>query len=183
MLPIYITGNKNKVEYLSKILGYELEHVKIDLDEIQSINPFEVVEHKVRQAYDIIKKPVLVEDTSLCINALDGLPGTFVKFFTDAKDGLELICRMVDGFDDRSAYAGATYGYFDGDKVQFVAGRIDGQIAKHPSGAGGHGWDSIFMPDGYNGLTRAELSPEDDMITYRKTRGDIKTFLDSLLAS
>jgi len=180
MLPTFITGNLDKVEYLSKVLGYELDHVKIDLDEIQSKDPMIVIEHKVRQAYDIIKKPVLVEDTSLCINALDGLPGTFIKFFTDASDGLNMICKMVDGFEDRSAYASAIYGYYDGTNIQFFSGRLDGQIATTPSGVGGYGWDQIFIPDGYNGLTRAELSSEDDIETYKKTRGDIKSFLDEL---
>jgi non-canonical purine NTP pyrophosphatase (RdgB/HAM1 family) len=180
MLPTFITGNQDKVTYLSRLLGYELEHIKIDLEEIQSKDPVEVIEHKVRQAYDIIKKPVLVEDTSLCINALDGLPGTFIKFFTEASDGLNMICHMVDGFEDRSAYASAIYGYYDGVKVQFFSGRLDGQIAKKPSGVGGYGWDQIFIPDGYSGLTRAELSTENDIKTYAKTRGDIKTFLSGL---
>jgi len=180
MLPTFITGNMDKVTYLSKLLGYELEHIKIDLDEIQSKDPMVVVEHKVRQAYDIIKKPVLVEDTSLCINALDGLPGTFIKFFTEASDGLNMICHMVDGFEDRSAYASAIYGYYDGVMLQYFSGRLDGQIAKKPSGVGGYGWDQIFIPDGYNGLTRAELSPADDIKTYAQTRGDIKTFLNEL---
>lgn len=42
-LPIFITGNQNKVEYLSKTLGIPLEHQKVDLDEIQSANPQVVI--------------------------------------------------------------------------------------------------------------------------------------------
>jgi len=45
-------------------------HEKIDLEEIQSLDLREIVEHKVRQAYDVVKKPVLVEDTSLRFTAL-----------------------------------------------------------------------------------------------------------------
>jgi inosine triphosphate pyrophosphatase len=101
--PVFITGNQNKADYLAKTLGIELEHQKIDLDEIQSVNPLAIVEHKVRQAYNIIQKPVLVEDVSLVFNALDGLPGPFIKFFVDAENGLENLCHMLDGFDDRSA--------------------------------------------------------------------------------
>ncbi len=61
----FITGNQNKADYLSKFLDISLAHCKIDLDEIQSLSLSEIVEHKVKQAYSIIKKPVLVEDTSL----------------------------------------------------------------------------------------------------------------------
>lgn len=168
--PVFITGNQNKADYLAKTLGIELEHQKIDLDEIQSVNPLEVVEHKVRQAYDIIQKPVLVEDVSLVFNALNGLPGPFIKFFVDAENGLENLCRMLDGFDDRSAYASVVYGYFDGEVLKLIPGRLAGAIAKSPRGDGGYGWDKIFEPEGYAGLTRAELSPEKDIESYNKLR-------------
>ena len=59
----------------------EVLHEKIDTDEIQSLDLDEVVEHKVRQAYAIAKKPILVEDTALEFSALGKLPGTFIKYF------------------------------------------------------------------------------------------------------
>ena len=179
--PIFVTGNQDKVDYLAKMLDLKLEHHKVSLDEIQSANPREIVEHKVRQAYDILKQPVLVEDVSLSFTALAGLPGPFVKFFVDAPNGMEIMCRMLDGFDDRSAYATTTYGYFDGNEVFFNEGRLDGSIAETPRGEGGYGWDKIFIPNGYNGLTRAELSSEQDRETYIKGRDfpGLKAFLDS----
>jgi inosine triphosphate pyrophosphatase len=168
--PIFITGNMDKVAYLEKTLGIALEHHKLDLDEIQSADPQKVIEHKVRQAYDILGKPVLVEDTILGFNALHGLPGPFVKFFVDAENGLETMCRILDGFDDRSAYATATYGYFDGNDLRFFAGKLDGIIAEHPRGEGGYGWDKIFEPKGYGGRTRAELDESEDIESYHKIR-------------
>mgnify|MGYP003619857813 CR=1 FL=1 len=49
-LPLFITGNQDKADYLARILGIELQHQKLDLDEIQSTSLEEIVEHKVRQA-------------------------------------------------------------------------------------------------------------------------------------
>lgn len=170
MLPIFITGNQNKVDYLSRTLGVTLAHQRVDLDEIQSADPKVVIEHKVRQAYQLIRKPVLVEDTSLSFNALNGLPGPFVKFFVDSDNGLENMCRILDGFGDRSAYGSVIYGYFDGKNLHFFEGRLDGNIASHPRGEGGYGWDQIFEPEGYGGLTRAELSAEQDIESYNKLR-------------
>jgi inosine/xanthosine triphosphate pyrophosphatase family protein len=66
----FITGNPKKAEYLAKYLGFPIDHEKIELDEIQSIDLREIVEHKVRQAYEISQKPVLVEDVSLEFEAL-----------------------------------------------------------------------------------------------------------------
>ncbi len=182
MLPTFITGNQNKVDYLSATVGMELPHQKLDLDEIQSKDPIEVAEHKAKQAFSLINKPVLIEDTSLSFTALDGLPGTFVKFFVEADDGLENMCRMLDGFTDRSAYASAIYAYYDGATLKIFNGKLEGMIAQHPRGEGGYGWDKIFEPAGYNGLTRAELSPELDRESYNKIRDTdgLRVFLSGL---
>jgi non-canonical purine NTP pyrophosphatase (RdgB/HAM1 family) len=177
--PLFITGNQNKADYLARILGVPLEHRSLELDEIQSADPKEVVIHKVKQAYEIAQVPVLVEDTSLCFNALDGLPGPFVKFFRVAKNGPEMMCRMLDGFDDRSAYATAIYAYYDGKELRIFQGHLNGVISQHPRGDGGYGWDPIFEPEGYGGKTRAELSPEEDDESYVKIRDyeGLRTFL------
>ena len=58
----FITGNQKKADYLAQYLRLNIEHVKLDLDEIQSLDLREIVEHKVKQAYEKIKKPVIVED-------------------------------------------------------------------------------------------------------------------------
>lgn len=87
---------------------------------------------------------------------------------------------MLDGFNDRSAYGSVIYGYFDGNNLRFFEGRLNGTIAEHPRGDGGYGWDRIFIPDGYNNLTRAELSAQDDIETYNKLR-DTKGLLDFLM--
>jgi inosine/xanthosine triphosphate pyrophosphatase family protein len=42
-------------------LGYPVNHMKIDMDEIQSLDLKEIVAHKVQQAYQKVKKPVIVE--------------------------------------------------------------------------------------------------------------------------
>src|SRR5690606_20154 len=144
--------NMNKVDYLRRTLDIELAHHPLDLDEIQSADPRVVTEHKARQAYEIVKRPVLIEDTSAGLVALGGLPGPFMKFFIELDNGLEKLCRMADGFEDRSAYAVGIYAYFDGQDLKIFEGRLDGKIADHPRGESGFGWDRIFEPEGYGGL-------------------------------
>lgn len=164
--PTFITGNQHKAEYLAKLLGMPLKHCKLDLAEIQSTSTEEVVEHKVREAYKQLGAPVLVEDVYLGFTALNGLPGPFVKFFVEQPDGLDKLCRMLDAFDDRSATGGCVFGYYDGSRLELLAGSLTGTIADRPRGNGGFGWDQIFCPDGYGGKTRAELSEADDFKTY-----------------
>ena len=53
---IYITGNQKKAEYFASYIGHPISHLKVDLDEIQSLDLKKIVEHKVRQAYNEVKK-------------------------------------------------------------------------------------------------------------------------------
>lgn len=181
-LPVYITGNQNKADYMSRILGVDLAHRKLDLDEIQSTSLEQIVEYKVRQAYEIVGQPVIVEDVALSFSALGGLPGPFIKFFVEAPDGLGVLCRMLDGFDDRSAETSAVMGYFDGTTLRLFRGGMQGSIVDSPRGAGGFGYDKIFAPEGYGGRTRAELSKEEDELTYVATKpfGELASFLRNL---
>lgn len=175
----FITGNKNKADYLAEYLGFPVEHIKLDLDEIQSLDLREVVKHKVRQAYKKMNEPVLVEDVSLRFTALGQLPGTFIKWFIDEL-GLEGLCRLVDG-KDRTAVASCVFGYFDGETEKYFEGNLKGTVPEHPTGDGGFGWDQIFIPEGYN-VTRAELSKEDDAKTYLEIKPfeALKDYLVSL---
>lgn len=180
----FITGNQNKADYLARLLGMEIDHQKVDLDEIQAHTVAEVVEHKVRQAYEIVKKPVLVDDVGLGFEALSGLPGPFVKFFVESSDGLEKLCRMLDGFDTRRATGTCTQGYYDGTTLKLFTGQIHGEITQHPRGENGfsYGWDAIFCPDGYGGRTRAELTAKEYDEVYEQIRPfvQVREFLQSI---
>jgi inosine triphosphate pyrophosphatase len=178
----FITGNQNKADYLAKLLGMPIAHQKFDLTEVQSTSLEEVVEHKVKEAYRLAGRPVLVEDVGLGFTALNGLPGPFVKFFVEQPDGLEKLCRMLDAFGDRTARGGCVYGYYDGTRLELMSGGIDGAIADHPRGNGGFGWDQIFCPEGYDGRTRAELTEAEYDVLYQviKPIPKVREFLTSL---
>lgn len=178
----FITGNQNKADYLAKYLGFPVEHHKLDLDELQSLDLHQIVEHKVWQAYQILSSPVLVEDVSLEFEALGRLPGTFIKFFLEEMT-FEDICSLLDG-KSRKATAKCVFGYFDGKKVELFEGQLGGTIAERPSGDNGFGWDKIFIPDGYV-VTRASLNEKDDRKTYLQIKpfDQLKLFLESKGAS
>jgi len=82
----FITGNQNKLKEFSQIIGeispYILESKSIDLPEYQG-EPEQIAMDKCKTALEIAQCPVLVEDTSLCFNALHGLPGPYIKWFLD----------------------------------------------------------------------------------------------------
>lgn len=173
---VYVTGNPEKAENFSRHIGITIDHHPAELDEIQTLDASELVEHKVRQAYVQLQRPVLVEDVTFSFEALGGLPGPFVKFFvhagTDLESGVERMCRMLDGFDNRRAVATCTFGYYDGKKLVLFEGSLAGVIADSPRGKGGFGFDRIFIPDDFEDLTAAEL----DQAGYERYYTTIKPF-------
>ena len=149
----FVTGNKNKLSEFSAILedvkNFELTNRKIDLDEIQSLSLEEIVEHKVRQAYDIVNGPVLVEDTGFFIDQLNGLPGPLIKFFLD-KLGNNAPVKLIRDSKNRGATAKVCVGFYDGKNLIIVVGEMVGKISDNESFEDGFGFDVCFIPDGYS---------------------------------
>lgn len=158
----FITGNPAKAERVKKYLPVPLSHKAVDLPEIQSLDLHEVVEHKAREAYSHVSGPVLVEDTSLRFTALGKLPGTLIKWFLFEINNQGL-CKLLDGYDDRSATAEVCFGLYDGDTVHFFDHQIAGTIAAVPRGGTPFGFDSIFIPNG-SIKTWGEMSEEETTI-------------------
>jgi inosine triphosphate pyrophosphatase len=178
----FITGNQKKADFLAKYLGEDIPHVKLDLDELQSLELREIAEHKVRQAYSKIGRPVLVEDIAFSLDALGGkLPGPFIKWFIDGI-GLGGICRMLDGYEDKGATTTVCYAYFDGERLEFFEDSLHGTVPEQPQGEDGFGWNAIFVPDGLT-KTNAEMNEkETHQYSLRTTTVYplIKEFLDRI---
>lgn len=178
--PIFVTGNPNKAAQFSAWIGRDIPHQSIDTDEIQSTDLREVVQHKAKQAFAAVGSPVIVEDVALVFTAIAPLPGPFIKWFNAI--GFDKVCRIPDGFDDRSAVVTVLYGVYDGKDFHFFEGSISGSIVDKPRGSGGFGFDAIFQPDGYT-QSRAEMNETDYNATSpRKLAIDrLREYLDSIL--
>ncbi|KAI0232389.1 Inosine triphosphate pyrophosphatase [Lamellibrachia satsuma] len=160
---VFVTGNAKKLEEVVQILGktfpYQLTSKKIDLPEYQG-EPDDICISKCKEAAKLIKGPVIIEDTCLCFNALHGLPGPYIKWFLD-KLKPEGLHRLLEGFEDKSAYARCTFAYSSGnpkDEILLFEGRTEGKIVK-PRGCNDFGWDPCFQPDSFE-ETFAEMSKE-----------------------
>lgn len=157
----FATGNKKKLEEVIAILEagsklpFEVVAVKLDLPELQG-EPEDISKEKCRIAAKQVGGAVMVEDTSLCFNALHGLPGPYIKWFLE-KLGHEGLNKMLVGFEDKTAYAQCIFAYTPGPDVEPITfvGRTEGRIvaARGPSD---FGWDPVFEPQGFD-QTYAEL--------------------------
>lgn len=171
-----VTGNTGKVREVRRYLGETIEHVDLDLPEIQSLDPREIVREKAWHAFRELGRPVLVEDVSFVFHALGKIPGTLIKWF-ESELGHEGLCRLVDG-KDRSCVAMVTYGYCDGQEVTFAEGEMCGTVAEHPRGGNSFGWGGVFIPKGEM-RTYAELSEEEQtrVSMRREALEKLKSFL------
>ena len=177
----FIPGNQHKADYFSRQMGMDIPHLKLDLEEIQSLDIHEIVEHKLRQAYEVLSSPVIVEDVSLKYAALNGLPGPYIRWFTEVA-GAEACCRMLDSYEDRSAEIQCTFGYYDGDDMYFFDSSMKGSISQHPAGKNGFGFDEFFVMDGYD-ITRAEMPQDEVERTYAenmKPFHKVRKFLEEI---
>lgn len=165
----FITGNPKKAEYLEKHLWFPVSHKRLHLDEIQSLDIREIVEHKVRQAYSQVWTSVLVEDVGLSFSCLWRLPWPFIKFF-ESELGLEKLVTLVDQ-DNRNAIARCVFSYYDGITVHFFEWSVSWTIATSPRWDGGFWWDRIFVPY-WTEKTSAEL----DEVEYERFYTEEKPF-------
>ena len=98
----FLTGNKNKLREAKEILTYHnIQKEEIDLEEIQAVDSRDLIVAKLVLGYEKVKKPIMVEDTGLHFECLNGLPGALIKWFIK-KIGVEgcwdLVKRYVDIF-------------------------------------------------------------------------------------
>jgi XTP/dITP diphosphohydrolase len=78
-----VTSNPLKALEISQALkpyGIGLKPEAIEIDEIQSLSIEAVVRHKVEQAYNLIKAPVLVDDTGIFFTGYKQFPGVLSRY-------------------------------------------------------------------------------------------------------
>ena len=144
------TANRHKLAEFRRLLpGYEIVGVKLDIEEIQSLDPYKVAAHKAIAAYKANGfNPILVEETSLAIRGLGGRPGAYIKDFCEEPEMRRMIVEAWLKDRDRAALAKVLIAVFDGAETQFREGNTSGTIAERLRGTDGFGWDDMFIPDG-----------------------------------
>lgn len=162
----FVTSNQSKIKEAENILKLKVNKVDIDIKEIQAIEVEEIVKDKANRAYNIVRKPVLVEDTGLYIESWNGFPGALIKWVLKTI-GNQGLCKILKEY-DRKTTAKTCVCIYNGKDFHVFTGEINGETTKEPRGKSGFGWDSVFQPDGLN-KTFAEMSQEEkDKISMRK---------------
>lgn len=156
MVLYFITGNHDKFSEVKAMLP-QIEQLDLDLPEVQSLDAHVVIREKLLEARKQHDGEFIVEDTSVSVKGLGGLPGTFIKWFLKSMS-LERLAKVALASGDASAEAKVCIGYLGRGEPQFFEGVIKGTIVP-PRGDHGFGWDKIFVPVGHE-RTYGEMSRE-----------------------
>lgn len=187
---VLATRNEHKVDEVQRILAEVGQAMGLQVEVLpatQFADAPEVVEDGATFAANAALKavalarvtglPAIADDSGLCVDALNGMPGIFSARWSGRQGdpgrdlaNLELVlAQIADVPDSRrgaSFHCSVALALPDG-QVRVVEGRVDGRLVREPRGQHGFGYDPIFQPDGSD-KTTAELSPTDkDAISHR----------------
>lgn len=142
----YISSNKKKYEearYIAKRFDIALVCVDLKLKEIQSINQKEISLETAKQAFKILKEPLIVDDAGLYLSGYPNFPGSFTKFMLDSL-GRESLFKLI--MPPHSAVWKCFATYIDESRIYTAAGDLHGLIGKIPS-LKNYSYDDIFLVD------------------------------------
>ncbi|NHC24032.1 non-canonical purine NTP pyrophosphatase [Nocardioides sp. IC4_145] len=121
--------------------------------------------------------PALADDSGLCVDALNGMPGVLSARWSgkpkdDARNNRLLLEQLEDVPDERrTAHFACAIAFVHPDGTELVVhGRMDGHVIREQRGSGGFGYDVLFVADEHaaSGLTSAELDPAaKDAVSHR----------------
>jgi len=119
---------------------------------------------KARAAYEHTGLPSIADDSGLAVEILGGSPGIFSARWAGGRDNIAnrrlLLAQLADVKDEsRAAAFICTIAYVDGENEISFTGFWQGTIAREERGTNGHGYDPVFIPEGFE-VTAAELDPE-----------------------
>jgi len=160
-----VTGNPGKLAEARRITCREIEGFEVDLPEIQSLDYREILRAKGDEAWQRLGRPLVVEEAGLGLAALGGFPGPLVKWMLEAV-GAAGIARTAMALGDPRATARCLLLYRDAERSVVVEGTTEGVLVP-PRGAGGFGWDPVFLPAGSERTFGELTGPEKDAVSHR----------------
>jgi len=169
---VVATANPDKAAELGAILEEELDDLVELVARPQGVGAVEEtgesLEDNARlKAVALVAatgEAAVADDTGLEVVALGGAPGTWSARFageaaTYADNVAKLLAVLEGEIDRRARFRTVVVCRFpDGTEI-IGEGVVDGEIVRVPRGLGGFGYDPVFVPEGGDGRTFAEMSP------------------------
>jgi len=164
------TKNRHKVREIAQVLGLREDEVTSALDfpdlpdVVEDGATFEA--NAVKKAVSLARatgRVTMADDSGLEVDALDGAPGVYSARYAgepadDAANNAKLLKALARAGDRRARFRCVLALADPSGRVRTVEGCCEGAIAAAPRGAGGFGYDPVFVPEGHE-RTFAEMAP------------------------
>ena len=166
---VLATHNQGKVQELQAIISVALP--KVELVGYDGPEPVEDGTSflanaliKARAAHELTGLPAIADDSGLAVEILGGSPGIFTAIWAGGKDNVAnrrlLLAQLKDiAAEHRAASFVCTIAMVDDQGERSFSAVWPGSIAFEERGTHGHGYDPVFIPEGFE-VTAAELEPE-----------------------
>jgi len=179
------TNNAKKLVELQRILDAALGGGAVELVGLRDVEAYPEVPEtgltfgenaliKAREGASRTGLPAIADDSGITVDALNGMPGVLSARWAgkhgDDSANNDLVLAQISDFADEhrgAAFVCAAALVTPGGREHLVEGRQQGHLLRAPRGAGGFGYDPLFVGEGQE-RTNAELSPaEKDAISHR----------------
>ncbi|MGL4344157.1 MAG: non-canonical purine NTP pyrophosphatase [Cellulosilyticaceae bacterium] len=186
---LFISTHENKKIEMKRIFKNLGQEISVqgwgdieDIQELQTNDLQKLIEDKLTKIYASVKRPVIVEHTTLQIHHLNGYPNTQTKLFW-GKLKADKVCQLIPkGWNkNRSATVETMIGYCDGKNMFFGKGSTEGRITYKPHGKKEFDWDTIFIPSEQgNKLTFAQLEAREQKDKFSMRARAAKNLLNNV---
>ena len=166
---VFATNNAHKLSEVAQVVGDKFELVTLrecgiteDIPENEPTLEGNALA-KARYVYSRTGLNCFADDTGLEVDALNGEPGVrSARYATDGHDdeaNKRLLLERMQGVENRAAQFRTAVALIMDGKEYLFEGIVRGDIACEEHGAGGFGYDPLFLPEGGT-MTVAEMSAE-----------------------
>jgi non-canonical purine NTP pyrophosphatase (RdgB/HAM1 family) len=173
---VLASSNEGKAREASAILGengVEVVTLPLWLGDVETGDTYlENARLKASAAMRMLHGPVLAEDSGLEVDALGSLPGPRSARFagpsaSDADNNAKLLALLGDTEQRTARYRAVAVLLFPSGRELVGEGTFEGSIARTPKGAGGFGYDPLFIPNGEERRAAELTAAEKNAISHR----------------
>jgi XTP/dITP diphosphohydrolase len=175
------TNNEHKIGEIKEILNklssnLALEFITpLDLNiDIEPEENFDTLEENAKikavEFYSISRIPTIADDSGLEIAELNGMPGVYSARFAEAHNdqaNRNKVLELLKNIKNREAKFRTVIVFYDGTEIHYFVGECKGIIIDVERGSNGFGYDSIFVPNGFEKTFAEMTQSEKNSISHR----------------
>ena len=179
---VFVTHNKGKIAYAqTKLKDINLTIYEYDINEPRSDDIKYISKYKVLEAYKLVNKPCISQDSGFWIDELNGFPKAFVNFCLETI-GIKGILKLMEGKKNRNCRFIECLSFYDGKNLYQFDGKHEGTLSEEIKGKNSDNkWSDlwyIFKPYGYN-ITLAQMKYDEiSNIVSKNSVSSIEIFAD-----